>query len=91
MAVGKEAPALAACVAAAACRAALAATVAELTETLAALPATTVKRRLRDAEIVLPFENGIAAADGFSPYAKIELKIDGIEPKCEIEGLDKKL
>jgi hypothetical protein len=38
-------------------RAALAAAVAELTETIASLPVTTIKRRLRDAEISLPFEN----------------------------------
>jgi hypothetical protein len=93
MAIGKEAPIPACCVAAAATREALAATVAELTETLASLPATTIKRRLRDAEIVLPFENGsaltngfAAAADGVSPYAKIQ----GIIPSKPIEGLEKK-
>jgi hypothetical protein len=92
MAVGKEAPIPACCAAAAATREALAAAVAELTETLASLPATTIKRRLRDVEIVLPngtaFENSLAAAsDGFSsPHAKIE----GITPSKPIEGLEKK-
>jgi len=88
MAVGKEAPIPNVCVTAAACRESLAATVAELTETLASLPATTVKRRLRDAEIVLPFANGAAAAaNGSSPYAKIE----GLELKKAPEGLNKKI
>jgi hypothetical protein len=92
MAIGKEAPIPNVCIAAAACREALSAAVAELTETIAALPATTIKRRLRDAEIILPFANA-AAANGSSPYAKIEM----LEPKIieclapEVEGLDKKL
>jgi len=59
MAVGKEAPIPNICVVAAECREALAAAVCELTETIASLPATTIKRRLKDAKIVMP--NGYAA------------------------------
>jgi hypothetical protein len=95
MAVGKEAPIPDICMIAAASREALSAAVAELTETIASLPLTTVKRRLRDAEIVLPYANSAAAgANGFSPYAKIE----GLEPKVveclapeSTEGLDEKI
>jgi hypothetical protein len=91
MAVGKEAPIPACCVAAAASREALAAAVAELTETIASLPATTIKRRLRDAEIVIPDGfaldfSAAAASSGFSPYSKA----DGLQPKHDTEGLEKK-
>ncbi len=60
MAVGKVAmPNISAV--AAATRKALDATVAELTETIASLPATAIKRRLRGATIVMP--NGLKPAE----------------------------
>ena len=91
MAVGKEAPIPNVCITAAACRAALAASVAELTETLAALPATTVKRRLRDAEIVIP-DAYAAAANASSPYARIEALEPVIECAApEAEDLNEKI
>jgi hypothetical protein len=91
MAVGKEAPIPNVCITAAACREALSAAVAELSETIASLPATTIKRRLRDAEFVLPFANA-AAANGSSPYAKIEALEPVIECAApEVEGLNKKI
>lgn len=69
MAVGKEAPIPNVCIAAAECRQALAATVAEFVETVASLSPTTVKRRLKDAVIVMPngyahdFVKAVAAPD----------------------------
>jgi hypothetical protein len=89
MAVGKEAPIPNVCITAAACREALSAAVAELSETIASLPPTTIKRRLRDAEIVLPFASA-AAANG--SYAKIEALEPTIECAApEVEGLNKKI
>jgi hypothetical protein len=58
MAVGKEAPIPNLIAAAAACRAALEETVAEFSETFASIPLTTIKRRLKDAVIVMP--NGLS-------------------------------
>jgi hypothetical protein len=57
MAVGKEAPIPDIVAAAAACRAALEETVAQFSETFASIPLTTIKRRLKDAVIVMP--NGL--------------------------------
>lgn len=88
MAVGKEAPIPDICVVAAANREALSAAVAELTETIASLPITTVKRRLRDAAIFMPVETSIAAAA--NGYARIE----AFEPQNECkapEGLTEKI
>jgi hypothetical protein len=92
MAVGKEAPIPNVCVVAAACRDALSAAVAELTETIASLPPATIKRRLRDAELVLPYANGAVAAATCCPsYTKIEpLDIKTIECKAP-EGLTEKI
>lgn len=83
MAVGKEAPVPDIFVVSAASRASLAAAVAEFTETIASLPVTTVKKRLKNAEIVLPEMSIAAAANGFSPSKPIE-------PGIVIEGLEEK-
>jgi hypothetical protein len=72
MAVGKEAPVPNIVMVAAACREALSAAVCELSETIASLPATTIKRRLKDAVIVMP--NGFARAA--SADYEIECKVD---------------
>lgn len=53
MAVGKEAPISTICATAAACRASLDAAVAQFSEAIEAIPATTVRRRLKDADIDL--------------------------------------
>jgi hypothetical protein len=73
MAVGKEAPIPNICVTAAACREALEAAVCELSKTIASLPPTTIKRRLKDAVIVIP--NGFARAA--SADFEIECKVEG--------------
>jgi len=77
MAVGKEAPIPDICaVAVAACKA-LEATVSEFEETLAQVPVTTAKRRLRDSEIVLPFANieAHAAVAAAAPTEGLEKKL----------------
>jgi hypothetical protein len=84
MAVEKEAPAPDICAAAVASREALEAAVVEFTETLAAVPLSTIKKRLRNADIVTPFGN--SASNG-SLFAKVE----GLEPEVEIKDLDSKL
>jgi hypothetical protein len=77
MAVGKEAPVPNIVMVAAACREALSAAVCELSETIASLPATTIKRRLKDAVIVMPkgFANGDTAKAAAAPDFEIECKI----------------
>jgi hypothetical protein len=86
MAVGKEAPIPNICIAAAACREALAAAVCELSETIASLPATTIKRRLKDAVIVMPngAANGNFAAKAIAaPDFEIECKV--VEPAEDLK------
>ena len=68
MAVGKAVAVPNVVVAAAACREALQATVAEFTETFASLSITTIKRRLKDATIVMP--------NGLSHDGVIECKVE---------------
>ena len=77
MAVGKEAPIPSIVMTAAACREALAAAVCELSETIAALPATTIKRGLKDAVIVMPkgFANGDAVKAAAASDYEIECKV----------------
>lgn len=77
MAVGKEAPIPNVCVAAAECREALAAAVAQFTETVASLSPTLVKRRLKDAVIVMPKNVDFAKAVA-APY-EIECKATEVE------------
>jgi hypothetical protein len=78
MAVGKEAPVPNIVMVAAACREALSAAVCELSETIAALPATTIKRRLKDAVIVMP--NGFANGEGHARAASADFEIE-----CKVE------
>jgi hypothetical protein len=59
--------------------------VAEFTETFAAIPVATIKKRLKNTDIVTPFvplANGIASSNG-CPSAKIE----GLEPKEDPDKL----
>lgn len=86
MAVGKEAPIPNVCIAAAECRQALAATVAAFTETVASLSPTTVKRRLKDAVIVMP--KGFAHEDFVKAVAAPDFEI---ECKVEVENITPKL
>lgn len=71
MAVGKEALVFDFSAAAAACRAALDAKVTEFTETFASLSVTTIKRRLKDATIVMP--------NGFANDEVVECKAPEVE------------
>jgi hypothetical protein len=81
MAVGKEAPLPNIVMTAAACREALAAAVCELSETIASLPATTIKRRLKDAVIVMP--NGFANGEGHARAASADFSIECKAPEVE--------
>jgi hypothetical protein len=65
MAVGKEAPISNICVSSAACRASLEAVVAKFSEVMEDTPMTTVRRRLKDADIDLEMLKPVVIS-GFS-------------------------
>jgi hypothetical protein len=104
MAIGKEAPVPDICAVALASRHSLETAVAEFIVAVASTPVTTIKRRLRDSEIVLPFQtvslNGHYPSKPIEPGFASEVQTDGLPiskpiepdfaPEVKIEGLDQK-